>query len=129
MAACSWPTIEPAAMGFLTTKRDLSIPMLLSGDQALAAARTAVAELDWPLEETEPGTLVATEDFARLHCHCQPMSVKIGLSASDEGRSTLLLRASVPGRGPIASQHLRTQSDVLARRIRSLEPRAPTEPR
>ncbi len=106
-------------MGLLTTRRDYSIPMSLSGDQALAAARTALAELDWPSQETEPGTLVATEDFARLHCHCQPMSVEIGLSAFDGEESLLLMRASVPGRGPIASQHLLTQSGVLVRRIRS----------
>jgi hypothetical protein len=114
-------------MGFWAATRNLSLLMPLSGDQALAAARMALAELDWPAEENVPGTLVATEDFARLHCHCQPISVKIEVDESGDQESTLSMRMSVPGRGPIASQHLESQSGVLIRRILAQEIEVPTD--
>ena len=107
-------------MAFMKTTSSFSIGLGMGGEETIAAARRALLELGWPLLTQEPDRVTATEDVTRLHCHCQPIGVEVALAPAVDEQATLLIQASVPGRGPIASQHLREGTAVLARRIRSL---------
>lgn len=101
----------------MTTRRSLSIPVDLTREGALAAARAALTDLSWPLDLDQADRIVANEDQARIHCHCQPIKAVLTVGACEGDRVALLVQTSVPGRGPVSSQHLETQTGVLARRI------------
>lgn len=61
--------------------------------------------------------LVLTEDAAKLHCHCSPMTAALFLSSADESRTEVRIEGSIAGRGPIAGKRAREQTDALTRKL------------
>ena len=85
-----------------------------------AAQRTAegvAAGLGWEFESTGPGSLVIDEDATRLHCHCSPLRAHLTLRSLGADLTELRIDGRVPGWGPISSDHVRRQTDLLARRV------------
>jgi hypothetical protein len=80
-------------------------------------AEEVARELGWDLTRAPGGDLAVNEDATRLHCHCAPLDAELELKAAGEARTELIIRGRVPGWGPIASQHVRRQTDLLARRL------------
>ena len=80
-------------------------------------ARRVVAALGWELSRDEEGRLVVDEDVTKLHCHCSPLRAALELHPTPERATRLLVEGRVPGWGPVASQHVRRQTDLLARRV------------
>ena len=76
-----------------------------------------VRSLRWGLEHRGDGRIEVREDATRLHCHCSPLTARLTVHATGSGRTSLTIEGSVPGWGPVASQHVRSQTDLLARRI------------
>jgi hypothetical protein len=80
-------------------------------------AERVVAALGWELSEEEEGQLVVDEDMTKLHCHCSPLRAELELHSAPERGTRLLVEGRVPGWGPVASQHVRRQTDLLTRRV------------
>jgi len=95
---------------------DASLTLPLDRPAATRIARQVVGRLGWSLSEGPDGRLDVAEDPARLHCHCSPLHARLTL-AGLEGSTTLSIAAEVPGWGPIATEHVRRQADLLARQI------------
>ena len=74
------------------------------------------AALGWSLAHVGPAYEVH-EDATRLHCHCAPLRARLTLSPAPPNGSTLRIDGEVPGWGPIASRHVREQTDLLTRRL------------
>ncbi|GIK83233.1 MAG: hypothetical protein BroJett024_43380 [Alphaproteobacteria bacterium] len=79
-------------------------------------ARRVVADLGWEVEHAK-GALLVYEDATRLHCHCSPLRAELKFKAAENGETELVITGTVAGWGPIASQHVREQTDLLTRRL------------
>lgn len=90
----------------------------LPPDEVERLAATTVAELGWELSR-EPGRrLIVDEDASKLHCHCSPLQAELELQPAPGGQQTrLTVTGKVAGWGPLATQHARSQTDLLARRL------------
>jgi hypothetical protein len=75
-----------------------------------------VANLGWDLSRPAADVLRADEDATKLHCHCAPLHAEMVLGQR-ANQTKLTIRGKVPGWGPVASQHVRRQTDLLARRV------------
>ena len=80
-------------------------------------AERVAADLGWELERADVGHLVIYEDATRLHCHCSPLRAELQIRAAENGKSELAIMGRVAGWGPVASQHVREQTDLLTRRL------------
>jgi hypothetical protein len=79
-------------------------------------AERVVSQLGWSLTRA-PGSLVANEDATKLHCHCSPLNAELELRPAGDTGTEVTVRGRVAGWGPIASQHVRRQTDLLTRRL------------
>jgi hypothetical protein len=81
-------------------------------------AERTVAELGWELSREPDGRLIVDEDATKLHCHCSPLHAELELRSSESSRQTSLnVSGKVAGWGPLATEHARSQTDLLARRL------------
>lgn len=86
-------------------------------DQILIACRQALVELGWTSEVSEDELLVlAREDETKLCCRQSPIAVEIKLQERTE-TTTVGVRGSVPGFGPVSSQALRSRLEGLWRHL------------
>ncbi len=113
----------------MSTANSFSISLGVGADQTVAIARRALLELGWPVTLDEADRLVASEDFSKLCCNRQPIEVELRIVPSSDGEANLDILAKVPGRGPIASDHLRRQSLAMVRKLRGLSADARQVPR
>jgi hypothetical protein len=90
----------------------------LPPDEVERLAETTVAELGWELSRQPGGRLIVDEDATKLHCHCAPLHAELDLHPTQAGRQTrLTVAGKVAGWGPVASQHVRGQTELLSRRL------------
>lgn len=75
------------------------------------------SELDWTLEREGPDQLTVSEDATKLHCHCAPLQASVELSSTAPGETEVRIEGRVAGWGPVSGQHVREQTELLARRI------------
>lgn len=78
---------------------------------------SAAGELGWSCEEAPDGRLEIREDATRLHCHCSPLRAIVETADGEGGGTRVEIAGEVPGWGPLASRHVREQTDLLTRRI------------
>jgi hypothetical protein len=74
-------------------------------------------ELGWSLEREAPDRLRLHEDPTRLHCHCAPLEANVQLTPTASGETEVRIEGRVPGWGPVSGQHVREQTELLARRV------------
>ncbi len=80
--------------------------------------KTAVAELGWKLTGEPDGRLIVDEEVTKLPCHCSPLHAELELRPVQGGQQTKVdVTGRVPGWGPVASQHVRGQTDLITRRV------------
>ena len=97
-----------------TRRQDLTLP--LQAEEARFVIENVAGELGWAVTRSDAGSFEVREDPTRLHCHCSPLRATLSLTPSG-GRTELGIEGEVPGRGPVASKHVREQTDLLARRV------------
>ncbi len=101
----------------MVSRREQTLELPLGGAETDAVCRSVVADLGWQLSERGDGTLVAAEDPSRLHCRRSPLRAELELAPRGIAKTTLAVHGAVSGRGPLAAQHVRSQTDLLTRRI------------
>jgi hypothetical protein len=101
-------------------KTSRSIELESAADPSEVACRDALRDLGWEVSEAHDGRLVATEDLARLRCIEGPIQLEVRMLPGPGDGTKILLEASMVGRGPIQSKHLREQIGALEGRIRRL---------
>jgi hypothetical protein len=101
------------------SKQRRVVELDLPPDRALAACRRAIAELTWTLEESGgQGDLSGRERPEILCCHNAPVRVEAEVLPAGHDRTSVEVRGSVPGWGPVSSKHLRSRMDAFERRLR-----------
>ena len=90
----------------------------LPPDEVVRLAETTAAELGWELSQESDGRLIVDEDATKLHCHCSPLHAELELEPEENGmRTRLVVTGKVAGWGPLATEHVRRQTDLLSRRL------------
>jgi hypothetical protein len=101
------------------SKQRRVIELDLAPDQALAACRRAIADLTWTLEESGgQGDVTGRERPEILCCHNAPVRVEAEVQPAPHDRASVEVRGSVPGWGPVSSEHLRSRMEAFERRLR-----------
>jgi hypothetical protein len=98
------------------SKRRDEIDLAVPPDRALEACRRALAELGWSSEEAEEMRISGREDTTRLCCRQSPARVEIELRGHDSG-TAIRMAGSVPGFGPVSSDHLSSRMEALWRHL------------
>lgn len=96
-------------------RQDLLID--LGAGELTRVVERVVGELGWELDASGRDGLLVHEDATRLHCHCAPIRAEVELGEAGDRRTRLTISGQVSGWGPVASRHVREQTDLLARRI------------
>ena len=86
-------------------------------DRAGEACRIALAELGWSAEATGEERLAGREGTDRLCCHQSPATVEIELRANGNKGTAIRMSGSVPGFGPVSSEHLSSRMEALWRHL------------
>ncbi len=90
----------------------------LPPDEVVRLTETTAAELGWELSQESDGRLIIDEDATKLHCHCSPLHAELELKPEENGmRTRLAVTGKVAGWGPLATEHVRRQTDLLSRRL------------
>ena len=85
-------------------RQELRLPV--PPDEALAACRAALAEMNWSVESPGPGRLRSREDISMLHCGHAPMDLEVEVRQAERGGSIVDAEGVVAGAGAVASKHL-----------------------
>jgi hypothetical protein len=97
------------------SRQRLVLPLDQPGVEAILDRVSS--ELGWTVERAAPDRLQVNEDATRLHCHCAPLEAGIRLTPTTSGETEVRIEGRVPGWGPVSAQHVREQTELLARRI------------
>jgi len=87
-------------------------------DEAIAACRAALEQSGWEVTEAADGALRAREELWRLDCRTSPSTLEVDALETGELTTTLSVKATAPGIGPIPGPgRLRRQLAALRARI------------
>jgi hypothetical protein len=100
----------------LMSKHQDNFVVNLSPAAALAACRSAVAICGWSITNQSEYGLVCQEPAIALSFK-SPVTIELGVSAEQTGSTTVLLKGSNFGLGPIQSSHVKSQVQKLRQSI------------
>jgi hypothetical protein len=99
-------------------RRSRSFELESPTEPVAAGCRKALRDLGWEISVASDGRLVGRENLMSLRCIEGPIHLEVQVLPRPDDGTEIVLEASMAGRGPIQSKHLRERIPALEREIR-----------